>query len=142
MTCIRKQTFAGQSGPRGTEGAPSAVYAYDAGVRLRLLCAAFAIVSLAACGSGDGSGTRPTIPADASVTRQTLPPEADAGASPADTQPPEELPAETAPAEIAPAETAPPEKGRVRGIGLSVEPAHRKAGSGSATGGSGAGSGR
>ena len=46
------------------------------------------------------------------------------------------------PATPAATETAPPEKGRVRGIGLSVEPAHRKAGSGSATGGSGAGSGR
>ena len=81
--------------------------AYDVGVRLRLLGAAFALVFLAACGSGDG--TRPTIPADASIVRQTLPPDADAGASPADTQPPEEPPAETAPAETAPPETQPAE---------------------------------
>ena len=81
--------------------------AYDVGVRLRLLGAAFALVFLAACGSGDG--TRPTVPADASIVRQTLPPDADAGASPADTQPPEEPPAETAPAETAPPETQPAE---------------------------------
>ena len=81
--------------------------AYDVGVRLRLLGTAFALVFLAACGSGDG--TRPTVPADASIVRQTLPPEADAGASPADTQPPVEPPAETAPTETAPPETQPAE---------------------------------
>ena len=85
------------------------MFAYDAGVRLRLLSAVLVVVLLAACGSGDGSGTGPTIPSDASIVRPTLPPETDAGASPADTQPPEEPPAETAPAETAPPETQPAE---------------------------------
>ena len=44
-------------------------------------------------------------------------------------------------AEPTPTETVPPEKGRVRGIGLRVEHAHRAVGSGSASG-SAAGSGR
>jgi hypothetical protein len=109
LTCTRKPTLAGQGGHPGTEDAPGAVFAYDAGVRLRPLGAALALVFLAACGSGDGSGTRPTIPADASIVRQTLPPEGDAGASPAETQPPEQPPAETAPAETAPPETQPAE---------------------------------
>jgi hypothetical protein len=68
------------------------------------------IVLLAACGSGDGDGTRPTIsaslPSDASIVQPTSPP-VDAGTAPAETQPPEQPPDETAsPAE----ETAPPEE--------------------------------
>ncbi len=81
--------------------------AYDASVRLCPVIAGLAVVVLAACGSGGGSGTRPTItvtpPSDASIVSPTLPPETEAG-TPSETQP--EAPPETAP----PAQTAEPEE--------------------------------
>ena len=89
--------------------------AYDAGVRLRLLIVGSVIVLLAACGSGDGDGTRPSVsaslPSDASIVQPTSPP-ADAGTAPAETQPPEQRPEETAPPEEAapPEATAPPQE--------------------------------
>lgn len=83
-------------------------------MRLRLFSAISAILFLAACGSGDGSGTLPTLSPDASIVRPT----SDAGgeaAAPAETQPivvepeqpAEEAPAAEAPATEAPAEAAP-----------------------------------
>lgn len=77
-------------------------------MRLRLLFAGSVIVLLAACGSGDGGGTRPTITATlpSSVVLPTRPP--DAGTSPEDTAPPEQ----TAPPQVTepPPETAQPEE--------------------------------
>ena len=86
-------------------GVPVSVvgFSYDSGVRFRLLCAGSMLMLLAACGSGDGSGARPTLPSDASIVRPTSPPEG-AGIPPVETQPSE-------PEQIAPPEaTAPPEE--------------------------------
>ena len=75
-------------------------------MRRRVLIAGSVIVLLTACGSGEGSGTRPTLPADVSIGLPTSP-AAGAGTSPAATQPPEQLPVETAP----PVASASPEEG-------------------------------
>ncbi len=74
-------------------------------MKLRLVMAGSMIVLLAACGGS--SGTRPTLPPDASIVRPTSPPGTDAATPPAATQPAATQPAETQPAETQPAETQP-----------------------------------
>jgi hypothetical protein len=78
-------------------------------VRRPLLIAASLAVLLAACGSDDGSGTRPsiaaTIPSDASIVRPTVP-EIVAGTSPAEPESPETQP-EAPPAEPEAPDAAP-----------------------------------
>jgi hypothetical protein len=82
-------------------------------MRIRLLTAVSVIVLLAACGSGDGSGTRPTIAGtlapDASIVGPASAPAADAGAPPTDAgAPPTDAQAsETQPEQPAPEAAAP-----------------------------------
>ena len=78
--------------------------------RIRVVLAAALISVLAACGSGDGSGTRPsisiTLVPDASIASPEQPAETDAAAPPAATAAPEAPPVETQPAPQ-PTEAAP-----------------------------------